>query len=1567
MFSPQDLSEPGIVGRIANAVRSKHPANSGLEGMRPDPFATSDAVLPQLPPASHLRDGSDRLFASSGPQDVLFKSTMAILMSGGRRARRVSSSSADSRAQRSNPSSTVDGREDPSVERMYAPPFSSQVQRGLATPARPGSTSGSAASRDLVTTVQSTPTMSVQVDRDNKLLRSWVQARVHRMSRSQQQALLGEAEAPLQHPDSSLTSSSHPDPVAHSPSRGGGGQGETKNGFTLFSDAVFGVSSHFYAIALADSRKQLRSVSSDELHRESKVAHERALERLRSRTETKIPVEYWVAHDPIGRNPAIDSKQMQEQVHSKKKIAFPSTNPVSRQEVYFLAHALDRMLEDSRALSAVTDPSVAFQCVPKDLSRDSEEAATGSMSEYSSALRKSWSVLDAGLTELARQIATTCAERAALLDAHRTIIGDLLSTSTLVSMHCKARAFEEAKRRIDEEDLIIQKNRQIINLKSKVIELENQIFDAQINGETWKEKAALYDIHIEKSTFIRDFQKREAARAQAVGDARETEEIVSKIAMAAASAVEDVLSETQVTATSTESTTQRLLREAKGKELRDSTRVYEQSLVLMEGLRSAVTETNKLCSPFYEKMLFGTPQLNVTIASGRWAAVAAAIGEKEALMDKHEKVMKCYKAWIDQRNAKYLPNDPLRETAQCDYTFIQKLGVTGVKADEVNEMLAPGFDIHSAVKPKNLLPVTWGLTYEGVAQMLQDTHATLGEIVLRIRALAASHLLTEALKPVLAPPTTPEMPCPLCRRKDTNEVARRRSTQQVRGLIQDAKRRDEELVLRIASVDREREYLQEVVAMKDAQLAELQQKVNELQAMGLRERPTPSTPVDGAVADGTPDSLAGNELSNSPENSFRRPHPPRWSSVTSDVSDGGNKSSSVVLMGRRSTKAMVKSNSVMSGAGDVAECSETIQRIKSLRTASTSAGALALTASPLGDNLQIQETVVVPTADIFPDDTDPPQDVDHKSARSPPVVLQIFINCSCCEGGTKETSSADAAPPPLRPLGLLDQPVPNWANRKDSEEISSVRDILNTYIFETDRRGDFLAGIEEEFGDASPLGAIAVPPPHKGFRHVAHIAGLFSPHRNQKDEISEAEKRQREATDPAFWTKVEEIVAKQASSSEVREIARQIERDDRASQMKLACEVAKRALPYVETRVRLMESTEMLAAATEEPSLGPGGGDKKPVSPLGPLGDAAKKTGVEAALDAQTFFAKILDSKLDAVEKVKRTPAVKMVAGATPHSSTTPRPALERSLHWLLHVISTFYRHKFTADAIAQHEGHAPLSAPLYLQAYYRQLLGTSELVHEAMFAVFYSCKKFVESDLRVLLFSRFLTEDYSTHVLWFGMSVFRVLDECTDGLDYTDSSTVQFATDDNPEKLEEVSLRKVLTALTQMQVVARPYADSIWRLLQTAAFSRAVPIEVFLAAAKRAGLIDHQQWLSREQQQQTGSVRGCSAACARPSAPSPDVTYFASEEKGEEQTTRRRVAVKLAPRDAAMCLRVVPKVVVVALVAHFEAEFISKLTAGFKRPPPYSGKDLSAKAGPPEHVKARVDSVRRTTSAKSK
>ena len=1564
ILNQHSMTDPDAVARVANTVRNKNSKNLLRDDrhdgvLRPDSFASSDGPLPQLVSSGH----GDRLVTSAprgtprgpdGAPDAIFRSTMEVLLSngGGRRSAYGASSS------------KLAGTQDPSVEPSST---SATKNRSIVGPssARAGGggrhSGGSIATPtgQMISAVASTPTMSVHVDRDNQLLQSWVQNKIRHMPEQKKRQLSMLHDHDEQSSGAGAIVARRTEEVAEQQLDGGA--------LSLFSDAVLSVSAHFFDSAMHTPATKSNGVTGKfPASAGSRQAHETAVERLRSRTETKIPRQYWIAHDPLSSLPggggastshdghAQSVGNMLDQLASRKKIAFPSTNPSSRPEVYFLAQALDQMLADTKALSSVVDPTIAYKIVPNELSHENEASATASLSDYSAGVRKVWSVLDAGLTELARQLATTCSERAALLDVHRTVIADLLSSSTLVALHCKSRAFDEAKKRIDDEDVIISKNRQIINLRNRVVELENQIYESEKFGELWKEKAELYDLGVAKSGFIREFQKREGERAQAVADAQETEEVISKVAMAAASAVDDVMSERGATAA--ESTAQRMLREQREKEALDTAKVYEQSLHLMESLRRAVENADMLCGPFYDKMLFGTPQLNASIAKGRWAAVATAIGEKEAMLDKHEKIMKAYRSWVEHRNAQYAPNDPLRETAQCDYIFLQKLGVPGVSADEVNKMLDPAYNMEASTKPKNRLPERWGLSYDGVAQMLQDTHSTLDEIVSRIKALGQSQVLKEALRPSMSPPTHPDMPCPLCFRKDQNEVFRRRSDTHYKGLIRDAKKRDDELVVRIATVERERDYLQEVLNMKDSQLNELQERISATTFRRNTSAIAEAGHHHSHPGDDDRDSVDSmeelhrlNESSSSPA-AAAPPHPPTLSRPDSSR--------------RRSTQSIRIDASPADGSEASAEL---INRVKSLRRATAAPDASS-------ESPSVERHLSATMIQAEPA-TEPAPSGDGVNVPADPIVLNIVINCTCCAGGTKQ--------PSVPTIGISGELAPlNWASKKDSLNGESVHEILTSYKFGVDRRDGDAALLDDpweaKIDDLDTL------------RRTIGVALPVAQDKVLSPEQQKANAALARAANPTFWTKMEESIAKHAASAEVRELVVTIG-DDRPLMQRIAFDVAMRAMPHVEAKVRLIESTETLAAATEDVDSGPKK-KKKGGQPLDAV--IAPPDSERDAHDAQQPLTqqKIMENVTSALNKILQSPLGKGLderkakggKGAGPSGSSAganlagPRTATDRSLRWILRAISSFYKHKFMADSITLHEGHTILPAPAFLQAFYRQLLGTTDLVHEAMFSVFYTCKKYAEEDFRVLLFTRFLTEDYSCQVLCFAMTVMRMMDECRDGLDFTDSTHVQFAADDEEGRLEDVSLRKVLSVFEQARVVERPYADALWRLLQTPAFSRSVSAPEFIKAASKADVIDHQAQCRLAHHPTAHELHQPSSRVAlRPQSSPPlaemtvielavqqQPTTAANSRSAHPATTKQKIAIRLSQQDSAMCRRVVPKVVVIALLSHFEHTYRVRLSGVTPRPPPYDGTTLRNDSAGLADVKAKVESVRRAESA---
>lgn len=150
---------------------------------------------------------------------------------------------------------------------------------------------------------------------------------------------------------------------------------------------------------------------------------------------------------------------------------------------------------------------------------------------------------------------------------------------------------------------------------------------------------------------------------------------------------------------------------------------------------------------------------------------------------------------------------------------------------------------------------------------------------------------------------------------------------------------------------------------------------------------------------------------------------------------------------------------------------------------------------------------------------------------------------------------------------------------------------------------------------------------------------------------------------------------------------------------------------------------------------------------------------------------------------------------------------------WLLRHIAAMYKAKLVSDMTARFEGHPMLPCFDFLCIYFRQLYGDKKLLVGAVSSVLVSLKQHLQQDMRISLFTRFLTGVYQTKTLNFFLRFAHVFDDCTYGPDYTK------AVHGNKDDCDVSSMHR--TSLLRCQYVIRhtllerPYAETLMEELE--------------------------------------------------------------------------------------------------------------------------------------------------------
>lgn len=139
------------------------------------------------------------------------------------------------------------------------------------------------------------------------------------------------------------------------------------------------------------------------------------------------------------------------------------------------------------------------------------------------------------------------------------------------------------------------------------------------------------------------------------------------------------------------------------------------------------------------------------------------------------------------------------------YQDLQDMKVYDCTPDEVNAMFARSFDfksyLHSAWEPSES---HFTLNISDVADMVHDVRVFIQELTIRMHALSDGAVMRKGIEPPLNPPVHPEIPCPLCgRRESTGE--RRKHQETLQQIAREVQNQMEELTRKFQKAESERE------------------------------------------------------------------------------------------------------------------------------------------------------------------------------------------------------------------------------------------------------------------------------------------------------------------------------------------------------------------------------------------------------------------------------------------------------------------------------------------------------------------------------------------------------------------------------------------------------------------------------------------------------------------------------------------------------------------------------------------------------------------------------------------
>ncbi|KAG5483479.1 hypothetical protein CUR178_07800 [Leishmania enriettii] len=360
---------------------------------------------------------------------------------------------------------------------------------------------------------------------------------------------------------------------------------------------------------------------------------------------------------------------------------FPAPRPVERSQVYILAEVLDRMLRDPdhpRWLALLADPQVArYVLADGDDEEGDDDQLRGSghgtlhadlwgtpgeqrLLAYTDAATHVLDILDTGLAELVRQVASHCVERGALLDLLRQSVMDIASAHVHLLGQVKQQACTEAltaltlrkeKARLQQEmeatqkELMeLQKSHSVLCTRVEPLKRKSDRLDelmARVAARTRRFETFRHDEHamllqllmesMENSagaaldsffTEVHDLQVRHSGLREGA-----TADLNGVTGTAAGASSGDGTASLRVTAVEIPSVA--VARSQALEQRRTMEGLYTESYRLLSGLQELVTATNTLCGRLYDNMILKDVSPAAKVATSRWTSVARAVGAFE--------------------------------------------------------------------------------------------------------------------------------------------------------------------------------------------------------------------------------------------------------------------------------------------------------------------------------------------------------------------------------------------------------------------------------------------------------------------------------------------------------------------------------------------------------------------------------------------------------------------------------------------------------------------------------------------------------------------------------------------------------------------------------------------------------------------------------------------------------------------------------------------------------------------------------------------------------------------------
>ncbi|KEG13621.1 hypothetical protein DQ04_00891040 [Trypanosoma grayi] len=619
------------------------------------------------------------------------------------------------------------------------------------------------------------------------------------------------------------------------------------------------------------------------------------IDRLVSLGSSRIPRDLWVTiHSPTfpGSRQHHQQEELAGRIPAKTSLLFPAVKATGRAQVYLLADTLDRMLQEiPDALAVLADKEIAQRLLPKapekntssymsnaDVERLIDPLAMKSSDnahlQYVETAKQVMEIVDAGLVEIVRQVSGLCAERGALLDALRLVVGDVLSSSLWLVGYCKDQARHEAETR---RDLIAASRRDVeeaIMLREELRKGRQEVAALQqANGEL-EGKASKYDTLMERLQ-LKDKNFSKHPPDQHLRLLMELEESYTQLTTKGLEELYEcgnLESKGDEKVFDAPTTHMNNLKQEEQQVSKDE--LYVESYRLLNSLTDALRAVDGACQPLYERLALPNPFSTSQVASSKWTEIAHAVGSFEVEKKHRRQVFEVFARWNNMLNNPTpaplaAPSGAGDDTGESEYRLSSKarpeahdssapstkdkdtndsirkkrakfitrsdltaMGVKDCTPDEINALYAYGFDMAAYLRPEWTPPGEYEMSLKVIRDMVHDVTESLRHITLRMEALSNSSLLKEATKPPPKAPARPDDPCEICGRRDNVAMEKKNKGEIMQRVANEIQRRYEEIMMKCqrAEADREayRKDLQRFQMREKKQMQEWVQREDEL-------------------------------------------------------------------------------------------------------------------------------------------------------------------------------------------------------------------------------------------------------------------------------------------------------------------------------------------------------------------------------------------------------------------------------------------------------------------------------------------------------------------------------------------------------------------------------------------------------------------------------------------------------------------------------------------------------------------------------------------------------------------